>query len=45
VYDFLPIGSTVEVKNTTSTKVTDPGNGLSVWQESWEQWQKRSALK
>ncbi|MEV4506531.1 L,D-transpeptidase [Streptomyces klenkii] len=44
-YDFLPIGSTVEVKNTTSTKVTDPGNGLEVWQESWDQWQKRSALK
>ncbi|MFE0045196.1 L,D-transpeptidase family protein [Streptomyces albireticuli] len=45
VYDFLPIGSTVEVKNTTSTKVTDPGNGLSVWMETWDQWQKRSALK
>ncbi|GAA0364707.1 Ig-like domain-containing protein [Streptomyces olivoreticuli] len=45
VYDFLPIGSTVEVKNTTSTKVTDVGNGLEVWQETWDQWQKRSALK
>ncbi|GHG53470.1 lipoprotein [Streptomyces griseocarneus] len=44
-YDFLSIGSTVEVKNTTSTKVTDVGNGLEVWQENWEQWQKRSALK
>ncbi|MFI1179331.1 Ig-like domain-containing protein [Streptomyces sp. NPDC020799] len=45
VYDFLPIGSTVEVKNTSSTKVTDVGNGLEVWQETWDQWQKRSALK
>ncbi|MEV4432966.1 Ig-like domain-containing protein [Streptomyces sp. NPDC049585] len=45
IYDFLLIGSTVEVKNTTSTKKTDVGNGLEVWQETWEQWQKRSALK
>ncbi|MEU7106013.1 Ig-like domain-containing protein [Streptomyces sp. NPDC046215] len=45
VYDFLPVGSTVEVKNTTSTKKTDVGNGLEVWQETWEQWQKRTALK
>ncbi|KAA6212941.1 hypothetical protein CP973_26845 [Streptomyces albofaciens JCM 4342] len=44
-YDFLTIGSTVEVKNTTSTKKTDVGNGLEVWQETWEQWQKRSAVK
>ncbi|MFI9202269.1 Ig-like domain-containing protein [Streptomyces sp. NPDC053048] len=45
VYDFLQIGATVEVKNTTSTKQTDVGNGLEVWQETWEQWQKRTALK
>ncbi|MBT2382979.1 Ig-like domain-containing protein [Streptomyces sp. ISL-11] len=45
VYDFLPIGATVEVKGTTSTKQTDVGNGLEVWQENWQQWQKRSALK
>lgn len=45
VYDFLSIGSTVEVKNTASTKQTDVGNGLEVWQENWQQWQKRSALK
>ncbi|KUL40927.1 hypothetical protein ADL22_14805 [Streptomyces sp. NRRL F-4489] len=45
VYDFLTIGSTVEVKGTTSTKKTDVGNGLEVWQESWSQWQQRSALK
>ncbi len=45
IYDFLLIGSTVEVKNTTSTKKTDVGNGLEVWQENWDQWQKRSALK
>ncbi|GHF59957.1 hypothetical protein GCM10010218_46900 [Streptomyces mashuensis] len=45
VYDFLPIGSTVEVQGSASTKVTDVGNGLEVWQETWEQWQKRSALK
>ncbi|MFV8131767.1 Ig-like domain-containing protein [Streptomyces syringium] len=45
VYDFLSIGSTVEVKGTTSTKKTDVGNGLEVWQETWEQWHKRSALK
>ncbi|MEU7164715.1 Ig-like domain-containing protein [Streptomyces morookaense] len=45
VYDFLSIGSTVEVKNTTNTEKTDVGNGLEVWQESWDQWQKRSALK
>ncbi|WP_190112879.1 L,D-transpeptidase family protein [Streptomyces cinnamoneus] len=45
VYDFLLIGSTVEVKNTTSTKKTDVGNGLEVWQETWQQWQKRSAVK
>ncbi|MFC5723961.1 Ig-like domain-containing protein [Streptomyces gamaensis] len=45
VYDFLPVGSTVEVKGSTSTKKTDVGNGLEVWQESWQEWQKRSALK
>ncbi|MFE7663245.1 L,D-transpeptidase family protein [Streptomyces celluloflavus] len=45
IYDFLPIGSTVEVKGTTSTKKTDVGNGLEVWQENWQQWQQRSALK
>ncbi|MEV4441511.1 Ig-like domain-containing protein [Streptomyces sp. NPDC049577] len=43
-YDFLPIGATVEVKNTSSTVKTDVGNGLEVWQESWDQWRKRSAL-
>ncbi|MEU9486270.1 Ig-like domain-containing protein [Streptomyces decoyicus] len=43
-YDFLTIGSTVEVKGTTNTNKTDVGNGLEVWQESWEQWQQRSAL-
>ncbi|MFF4159329.1 Ig-like domain-containing protein [Streptomyces sp. NPDC001678] len=45
IYDFLLIGSTVEVKNTDSTKITDVGNGLEVWQENWDQWKKRSALK
>ncbi|MCX4634982.1 Ig-like domain-containing protein [Streptomyces platensis] len=44
-YDFLTIGSTVEVKGTTNTNQTDVGNGLEVWQESWQQWQQRSALK
>ncbi|WP_432145603.1 L,D-transpeptidase family protein [Streptomyces sp. bgisy084] len=44
-YDFLTIGSTVEVKNTTNTNKTDVGNGLEVWQESWQQWQQRSALR
>ncbi|BDH14041.1 lipoprotein [Streptomyces hygroscopicus] len=44
IYDFLPIGSTVEVKGTANTNKTDVGNGLEVWQESWEQWQQRSAL-
>ncbi|MBH5338335.1 L,D-transpeptidase family protein [Streptomyces pactum] len=45
VYDFLTIGSTVEVKGTTNPNKTDVGNGLEVWQETWEQWQKRSALR
>ncbi|MEU4211718.1 Ig-like domain-containing protein [Streptomyces sp. NPDC026206] len=45
IYDFLPIGATVEVKGTTSTKQTDVGNGLEVWQETWQQWQKRTAVK
>ncbi|AIA06762.1 Ig-like domain-containing protein [Streptomyces noursei] len=45
VYDFLTIGSTVEVKGTSSTKQTGVGNGLEVWQENWQQWQQRSALK
>ncbi len=45
VYDFLPVGSTVEVKGTSSTTKTDVGNGLEVWQETWPQWQQRSALK
>ncbi|MGG2459472.1 L,D-transpeptidase [Streptomyces sp. RGM 3693] len=45
VYDFLSVGSTVEVKGTSSTKKTDVGNGLEVWQENWQQWQQRSALK
>jgi lipoprotein-anchoring transpeptidase ErfK/SrfK len=45
VYDFLPVGSTVEVKGTTNTERTDVGNGLEVWQETWPQWQQRSALK
>ncbi|MEV0371667.1 Ig-like domain-containing protein [Streptomyces sp. NPDC050636] len=45
VYDFLTIGSTVEVKGTTNTNKTDVGNGLEVWQETWPQWQQRSALK
>ncbi|MEU7137119.1 Ig-like domain-containing protein [Streptomyces sp. NPDC046261] len=45
IYDFLPIGATVEVKGTSSTKKTDVGNGLEVWQETWEQWQKRTAVK
>ncbi|MFE6691742.1 Ig-like domain-containing protein [Streptomyces sp. NPDC057743] len=44
-YDFLPIGSTVEVKGSSSTAKTDVGNGLEVWQENWQQWQQRSALK
>lgn len=44
IYDFLPIGSTVEVKGTSNTEKTDVGNGLEVWQESWQQWQQRSAL-
>ncbi|MFI0711151.1 Ig-like domain-containing protein [Streptomyces inhibens] len=43
-YDFLTIGSTVEVKNTSNPNKTDVGNGLEVWQESWPQWQQRSAL-
>ncbi|MEU5236441.1 Ig-like domain-containing protein [Streptomyces lydicus] len=45
VYDFLTIGSTVEVKGTSNPNKTDVGNGLEVWQESWSQWQQRSALK
>ncbi|MEU9499918.1 Ig-like domain-containing protein [Streptomyces sp. NPDC048196] len=45
VYDFLSIGSTVEVKGTSNPNRTDVGNGLEVWQESWQQWQQRSALK
>ncbi|WP_329127357.1 Ig-like domain-containing protein [Streptomyces caniferus] len=45
IYDFLPIGSTVEVKGTSNTNKTDVGNGLEVWQESWQQWQQRSALQ
>ncbi|MGW7488289.1 Ig-like domain-containing protein [Streptomyces sp. NPDC054786] len=45
IYDFLPIGSTVEVKGTSNTNKTDVGNGLEVWQESWTQWQQRSALQ
>ncbi|WP_405738718.1 Ig-like domain-containing protein [Streptomyces sp. NBC_01525] len=44
VYDFLPVGSTVEVRGTSNTERTDVGNGLEVWQESWPQWQQRSAL-
>ncbi|MFE6738453.1 L,D-transpeptidase family protein [Streptomyces tubercidicus] len=43
-YDFLTIGSTVEVKGTTNTNKTDVGNGLEVWQENWDQWKQRSAL-
>ncbi|WP_236573629.1 L,D-transpeptidase family protein [Streptomyces sp. GS7] len=45
VYDFLTVGSTVEVKGSASTKKTGVGNGLEVWQETWQQWQQRSALK
>ncbi|MFF4604996.1 Ig-like domain-containing protein [Streptomyces sp. NPDC001339] len=45
VYDFLTIGSRVEVKGTSSTVKTDVGNGLEVWQETWPEWQKRSALR
>ncbi|UNO44319.1 L,D-transpeptidase family protein [Streptomyces sp. MST-110588] len=45
IYDFLLIGSTVEVKNTSNPNKTEVGNGLEVWQESWDQWQQRSALK
>ncbi|MFG2139703.1 Ig-like domain-containing protein [Streptomyces sp. NPDC048650] len=45
VFDFLTIGSTVEVKGTSNPNRTDVGNGLEVWQESWPQWQQRSALK
>ncbi|MEU5213125.1 Ig-like domain-containing protein [Streptomyces sp. NPDC020742] len=45
VFDFLTIGSTVEVKGTSNPNKTDVGNGLEVWQESWPQWQQRSALK
>ncbi|MFE1775032.1 Ig-like domain-containing protein [Streptomyces sp. NPDC059008] len=45
VYDFLTIGSTVEVKGTSNPNKTDVGNGLEVWQETWQQWQQRSALK
>ncbi|MEU4848222.1 L,D-transpeptidase [Streptomyces gilvosporeus] len=45
VFDFLTIGSTVEVKGTSNPNKTDVGNGLEVWQESWQQWQQRSALK
>ncbi|PHQ52972.1 hypothetical protein BLA24_04790 [Streptomyces cinnamoneus] len=44
VYDFLPVGATVEVRGTANTHTTDVGNGLEVWQETWQQWQKRSAL-
>ncbi|MFJ9418856.1 Ig-like domain-containing protein [Streptomyces sp. NPDC101227] len=45
VYDFLTIGSTVKVNGTSNPNKTDVGNGLEVWQESWQQWQQRSALK
>ncbi len=45
VYDFLPIGSTVEVRGTSNPNKTEVGNGLEVWQETWAEWQKRSALK
>ncbi|MFI9723261.1 Ig-like domain-containing protein [Streptomyces sp. NPDC052396] len=45
VYDFLPIGGTVEVKGTSNPDKTDVGNGLEVWQETWAEWQQRSALK
>ncbi|MEU9114022.1 Ig-like domain-containing protein [Streptomyces sp. NPDC048483] len=45
VYDFLTIGSTVEVKGTSNPNKTEVGNGLEVWQETWQQWQQRSALR
>lgn len=45
VYDFLPVGATVEVKGSTSTKKTEVGNGLEDWQETWQQWRSRSATK
>ncbi|GAU67059.1 hypothetical protein SSP35_04_01400 [Streptomyces sp. NBRC 110611] len=45
VYDFLTVGSTVEVKGTSNANKTEVGNGLEVWQETWQEWQKRSALR
>ncbi|WP_438295802.1 hypothetical protein [Streptomyces sp. HUAS TT7] len=43
VHDLLTVGSLVEVKGSSSTVKTDPGNGLEDWQETWQQWQDRSA--
>ncbi|WTW92242.1 Ig-like domain-containing protein [Streptomycetaceae bacterium NBC_01309] len=43
-YDRVQVGDPVVVKGSTSTAVTDPGNGFGAWQLSYAQWQAKSAL-
>ncbi|MEU8134042.1 L,D-transpeptidase [Streptodolium elevatio] len=43
-YDRVQVGDPVVVKGSTSTAVTDPGNGFGAWQMPYPQWQTKSAL-
>ncbi|WP_436771383.1 L,D-transpeptidase [Yinghuangia sp. YIM S09857] len=43
-YDRVQVGDPVVVKGSTSTAVTDPGNGFGAWQMPYAQWQAKSAL-
>lgn len=42
LYEHTHVGDIVEVKNTH--RQTEPGNGVTVWDESWSKWKSGSAL-
>ncbi|MFI9081770.1 Ig-like domain-containing protein [Streptomyces sioyaensis] len=42
-YNRVQVGDPVEVKGSTNTTATDPGNGFGEWQLTWPQWQSKSA--
>lgn len=42
LYENAQVGDIVKVKNTPIG--TEPGNGITVWDESWSEWKSGSAL-
>lgn len=42
LYENAQVGDIVKIKNTG--RETEPGNGVTVWDESWKEWKSGSAL-